>query len=332
MPFGLKNAPAVFQWAMQAILGDTLGVFVLVYLDDMIVFSKDERDHKNHVKQVLRLLSDYGLVLKEAKCTFHQSELRLLGYIVSGGGIRADPVKTSAIADMSPPIDVKGVQRFLGMVNYYRQLISDWAAIAEPLTRLTRKKENFLWEVEQENSFQKLKIALTSHNVMAHPDIHKPFKLYTDASDVAVGATLVQLDENKIERPVQYVSRFFRGSEKAWSTIEKEAYAIVYALTKLRPYLYGAKFVIYTDHKPLKSLFLSEVKNTKIQRWSSLIAEYAAPIEHYKGKLNIRADMLSRIPNRTDDPMENATADDAEWIDAAANPADTLPWLYDNLD
>ena len=182
------------------------------------------------------------------------------------------------------------------MVNYYRQLIPDCAAIAEPLTRLTRKKENCLWEVEQENSFQDLKIALTSHNVMAHPDIHKPFKLYTDASDVAVGAIWVQLDENNIERPVQYVSRCFRASEKAWSTIEKEAYAIVYALTKLIPYLYGAKFVIYTDHKPLKSLFLSEVKNTKIQGWSSLIAEYAAPIEHYKGKLNIRADMLPRIP------------------------------------
>ena len=133
---------------------------------------------------------------------------------------------------------------------------------------------------------------------------------------------------------MQYVSRCFRGSDKAWSTIEKEAYAIVYALTKLRPYLHGAKFVIYTDHKPLKSLFLSEVKNTKIQRWSSLIAEYAAPIEHYKGKLNIRADMLSRIPNRTDNPIEISaeTADDAEWIYAAANPADSLPWLYDNLD
>ena len=168
---------------------------------------------------------------------------------------------------------------------------------------------------------------------MAHPDIHKPFKLYTDASDVAVGAILVQLDDKQVERPVHYVSRCFRGSEKAWSTIEKEAYAIVYTLTKLRPYLYGAKFVIYTDHKPLKSLFLSEVKNTKIQRWSSLIAEYAAPIEHYKGKLNIRADMLSRIPNRTDDPLEISaeTAEDAEWIEATANPADSLPWLYDDL-
>ena len=142
---------------------------------------------------------------------------------------------------------------------------------------------------------------------MADPNIQKPFKLYTDASDVAVGAILVQQDDKQVERPVHYVSRCFRGSEKAWSTIEKDAYAIVYALTKLRPYLYGAKFVIYTDHKPLKSLFLSEVKNTKVQRWSSLIAEYAAPIEHYKGKLNVRADMLSQIPN------------------------DSLPWLYDNL-
>ena len=167
---------------------------------------------------------------------------------------------------------------------------------------------------------------------MAHPDIQKPFKLYTDASDVAVGAILVQLDDEQVERPVHYVSRCFRGSEKAWSTIEKEAYAIVYALTKLRPYLFGAKFVIYTDHKPLKALFLSEVKNTKVQRWSSLIAEYAAPIEHYRGKLNVRADMLSRIPNHADDPMEiTEIAEDAGWLDATANPADSLPWLQDDL-
>ena len=332
MPFGLKNAPAVFQRAMQSVLGDTLGVFSMVYIDDIVVYSRDEASHKDHVTRVLQLLSDYGLVLKEKKCTFHRSELRLLGYVVSGAGIRADTDKTAAIAAMPPPVDVKGVQRFLGMVNYYRQLIPNCAAIAEPLTRLTRKKEKFLWEEEQENAFQNLKAALTSHNVMAHPDIQKPFKLYTDASDVAVGAILVQLDDKQVERPVHYVSRCFRGSEKAWSTIEKEAYAIVYALTKLRPYLFGAKFVIYTDHKPLKALFLSEVKNTKVQRWSSLIAEYAAPIEHYRGKLNVRADMLSRIPNHADDPMEiTEIAEDAGWLDATANPADSLPWLQDDL-
>ena len=215
----------------------------------------------------------------------------MLGYLVSKDGIQADPRKTATIDLMPPPDNVKAVQRFLGMANYYRHLIPNCATLCEPLTLLTRKKANFVWEEDQENAFQNLKKALTSHNVMAHPDIQKPFKLYTDASDVAVGAILVQTDENNEQRHVQYVSRCFHGSERAWSTIEKEAYAIVYALTKLRPYLYGARFVIYTDHKPLKSLFLGEVKNRKIQRWSSLIAEYGAPIEHRSGKNNIRADM-----------------------------------------
>ena len=331
MPFGLKNAPAVFQRAMQDILGDALGVYALVYIDDIIIFSGDEAAHRDHVARVLGELARYGLVVKESKCNFHQHQLKLLGYLVSKDGIQADPRKTAAINLMPPPDNVKAVQRFLGMANYYRHLIPNCATLCEPLTRLTRKKENFVWEEDQENAFQKLKKALTSHKVMAHPDIQKPFKLYTDASDVAVGAILVQTDENNVERPVQYVSRCFRGSERAWSTIEKEAYAIVYALTKLRPYLYGARFVIYTDHKPLKSLFLGEVKNTKIQRWSSLIAEYGAPIEHRSGKNNIRADMLSRIPGHVDDSLE-ISAETAEWVDAAANPGESLPWIYDHLD
>ena len=159
---------------------------------------------------------------------------------------------------------------------------------------------------------------------MAHPDLRKSYRLYTDASDIAVGAILVQLDEEGVERPIQYISRCFRGTETRWSTIEMEAFAIIFALKKLRPYLFGAKFVIYTDHKPLKSLFLGEVRNTKIQRWASLIAEYAAPIEHRKGKLNVRAKMLSRISNEI--------AETHEWVDAATRPGDTLPWIQDDLD
>ena len=131
--------------------------------------------------------------------------------------------------------------------------------------------------------------------VMAYPQLDKPYKLYTDACDYAIGGILCQEDDHGIERPIQYISKQLSGAALRWATIEKEAYAVVYALDKLRPYLYASEFTIFTDHKPLKSLFLSEIKNTKIQRWAVLIAEYGAPIQYRKGKNNIRADMLSRI-------------------------------------
>jgi len=132
---------------------------------------------------------------------------------------------------------------------------------------------------------------------MAYPCVGRPYKLYTDACDYAVGAILVQDDENGVERPIHYLSHQLTDVQKKWATIEKEAYAIIYALTKLRPYLYGAEFTIYTDHKPLRSLFTSEMVNTKIQRWAIMIAEYGPQIEYRKGKHNVRADMLSRIRN-----------------------------------
>ena len=129
---------------------------------------------------------------------------------------------------------------------------------------------------------------------MAYPKLSEPHLLYTDASNFAVSAVLVQTDENGIERPVQYISKMLNSTQRRWSAIEREAFAVVYALQTLRPYLYGAQFTILTDHKPLKSLFLNEIKNTKIQRWAMLIAEYGMPIEHRSGKNNVR-DMLSLI-------------------------------------
>ena len=326
LPFGLKNAPAVFQRAMQSILGSALGDYALVYIDDVIIFSKNEEDHERHVKCVLKKFEEYGLVVKESKCKFHQKELPLLGYIVSGNGIRADPGKTEAINAMPSPHDVKGIQRFLGMVNYYRQLIPNCSKITEPLAKLIRKGEPFIWGPEQEQAFCELKLQLTSDHVMKHPDVNRPYRLYTDASGCAIGGILVQLDDQGVERPIQYISKTLHGRERVWSTIEREAYAIVYALTKLRPYLFGAQFVIYTDHKPLKALFVGEVRNTKTQRWASLISEYGAPIEYKSGRNNVRADMLSRIPQ-----VAEITTDTANWVDAEARPGEVLPWYYDGL-
>ena len=157
-----------------------------------------------------------------------------------------------------------------------------------------------MWGPSQSEAFEKLKQLLTSSHVMTAPRTDRPYKLYTDACDYALEAILVRVDDSRIERVIQYVLHSFSSVQRRWATIEKEAYAVVYAISKLRPYLYGAEFTVYTDHKPLTSLFTKEMQKTKIQRGAVLLSEYGAIIQYRKGKNNIRADMLSRIPPDTD--------------------------------
>ena len=293
--FGLTNAPAHFQRAMNQVLAPLLGVCVLVYIDDIVVFSKTPTEHMRHLQAVFDLLRGYNLQLKRSKCEFGKTQVELLGYRINARGIAPLPEKTEAIEHLPPPRDVGAVRRFLGMANFYRQCVPDYARVAEPIVRLTRKGVEFEWTAAQERAFAALKALLVSPAVMAHPDVRRPYKLFTDACDHAIGGILCQVDDEGIERVVQYISHQLNPVQRRWATIEKEAYAVVYALQKLRPYLLGAEFVVYTDHKPLKSLFTREMNNTKIQRWSVLLAEYGATIEYRKGKNNIRADMLSRI-------------------------------------
>ena len=321
MPFGLSNAPGVFQRLMNRVLAPYIGHFVMVYLDDIAIFSRSPQEHEGHVRLVLQALEDYGLKAKASKCHFNIDELKLLGHVVTANGIRTDPDKVAAIRDMAAPTDVRGIRSFLGMTGYYRQFIPAYARVAKPLTELTKKGARFYWEAEHQEAWEQLRDCLISARIMAYPQVGRPYKLYTDACDYAVGAILVQEDDNGVERPVQYVSKQLSGPQLRWATIEKEAFAVVHALKKLRPYLYDADFVIYTDHKPLKALFISEIKNTRIQRWAVLIAEYGAPIEYRKGPNNIRADMLSRIrPTTSSTPFISLVDED-----------DPVPWLFDQL-
>lgn len=295
VPFGLTNAPAVFQRVMTQVLQPVIGKCALVYIDDIIIYSTNRKQHEEDLRQVLDLLHQAGITLKRTKCEFAKDKVELLGYQVSAEGIAALPSKTNAILEMPAPKDKKAVRSFLGMTNYYRQLIPGYAQIAEPLVRLTKASVRFKWTTEQQQALDELKSALASDAILAYPDVQRPYKLYTDACDYAIGAILVQDDDAGIERPIHYLSHQLGDIQRRWPTIEKEAYAAIYALEKLRPYLYGATFTIFTDHKPLKSLFLKEMHNTKIQRWAVMFAEYGAHIEYRQGKNNVRADMLSRI-------------------------------------
>ena len=333
MPFGLANAPAVFQRVMDKLLSGLIGKCVLVYLDDIVVYSNSAEDHEKHLQLVFDRLRQAGLRLKPTKCHFGLSEVKLLGYILNGEGIQTDPEKVAAINNLATPTSVSEVRSFLGMSGYYRQCIPDYAQVAEPLVALTRKFAQFTWSEERQKAFDILKSLLTSSHVMAAPRTDQPYKLYTDACDYAVGGILVQVDENGVERVIQYVSHALSSTQRRWAVIEKEAYAVIYVIQKLRPYLYGSKFTVYTDHKPLKSLFNNQMNNTKIQRWAVLLAEYGAVIEYRKGKHNIRADMLSRIRHRQD--PEIAVIDTEDWIDPNAFPEDEtahlLPLLHDGL-
>lgn len=295
MPFGLANAPAIFQRAMNEVLSGLIGRIVMVYIDDIVVYSRSTAEHAEHLRQVFQRLKDVGLQAKPSKCSFELEEIELLGHIVSAKGLRPLPAKVEAITNLERPKDVKSVRTFLGMTGYYQNHVPDYAKVASPLTELTKKNHPFIWGEEQQEAFDILKRALVNAPILAHPDPQRPYALYTDASDKAVGAILVQKDEDDQEKVIAYLSHKLSGPQLRWPTIEKEAFAIVYALRKFHCYLWGAKFEIHTDHRPLRSLFKAEIKNAKIQRWALNISAYSAPILYHPGKLNIRADMLSRI-------------------------------------
>jgi transposase InsO family protein len=281
----------------------------MVYIDDIIIASRSEEEHVVHLQQMFDRLRQYGLRLNPSKCAFGLREVKLLGYIVSAEGLKADPGKVQAIARLDAPTSVSEVRSFLGMTGYYRTCIPGYAHVSEPLVQLTRKNAHFVWTGVHQQAFEDLKSALMSERVMAHPQTDKEYYLYTDACDYAVGAILVQKDDEGVERPIVYLSKQLSATQRRWATIEKEAYAVVYALKQLRPYLWGARYKTFTDHKPLTSLFTKDMNNTKIQRWAVLLAEYGCRVEYHKGKLNVRADMLSRIRQRD----EVATFDTEDW-------------------
>ena len=295
MPFGLAGSPAVFQNCMNAILGDVRH-FALAFVDDIIVFSETFDDHVKHLSAVFERLRKANLKLKISKCDFIKKRLNYLGHIISDEGISVDPDKVSVMENLKPPTNIREVRSFLGMTSYYRKYVPNFSKIAKPLTSLTRKNARFKWTDEAQKSFDFLKESLLQAPILAFPDITKPFKLYTDASQYALGAVLMQ-EQDGHDRAIQYVSHQFSPQKVAWPVIEREAFAIVYSLEKLRPIIVGTDITVYTDHKPLKHLFTSEMRNPRIQRWAIILGEYACKIEYISGAKNAAADMLSRLHN-----------------------------------
>ena len=292
MPFGLKCAPAEFSRIMFQVLGGR--TYVEIYLDDITIHSKTLEEHFKHIELVAEALKKAQLKIKPSKCRWVCEEIKLLGHVVSGGHVAMDPDKISAVQKRVPPKNLKQVQQYLGICNYYRRFIKDYARIAEPLTRLLKAENKFEWGLEQETAFETLKQALVSYPVLRQPDMNKEFFLFTDASGYCMGAVLAQKDEEGKEHAVAYASKLLKNSELSWTVTEKECYACVWAIKKYRIYLWGSKFMVITDHSALAWLMNIKDPNGRLARWSIYLQSYRFEIIHRKGLIHSNADTLSR--------------------------------------
>ncbi len=295
MPFGLKNAPATFQRIMNECLREYISKECFVYLDDIVIYSSTFSKHLSRITDVLTKLRLYGLKIQPDKSEFLQREICYLGHVITTEGIKPNPEKIKSMLQMPPLKNLKDVQTFLGLTGYYRKFIPDFSALTKNLTVLTHKNQPFVWTTEHQNSFDQLKQRLTSNLLLVHPDFTKTFYLNTDASNYALGVVLSQLDSENNLRPISYASRVLNKAEQNYSTIEKEALAMVFATKTFRVYLLGSRFKILSDHKPLKWLFSVKEPSSRLVRWRLKLQEFEYDIEHIPGRKNSVADALSRL-------------------------------------
>lgn len=299
MPFGLCNAPAAFQRMINDLFHDLVDVYVVLYLDDIIIFSEDPAQHDNHVREVLRRLREADLFAKAEKCAFRTTQVDYLGLKISPGRIAMDPVKVSGITHWPTPRNLRHVNQFLGFCNFYRRFVEDYANITRPLERLKQKDVAWRWGPEEDEAFEQLKSAFTSAPILMMPDVTAPFTVETDASDYATGAILSQRDSSGDLRPVAYYSKALAPAERNYDVYDKELLAIVRALEEWRPYLEGSphRVTIYSDHKNLEYFMTTRDLNRRQARWSLFLNRFWFLIEHRAGHLSGGPDGLSRRPD-----------------------------------
>ena len=303
MPFGLVNAPATFQRLMQVVLSGLTQKVCHVYLDDVLVFGRTFEEHLQNLCSVLDRIRSAGLRLKPKKCCIGRMSVEYLGHVVSADGVRTDPKKLVAVRQFPTPTDVKALPSFLGLASYYRRFVPGFSKIAAPLHALTKKEVEFVWSAECQEAFDRLKELLASSPILKFPDFKCPFILETDASGSGLGAVLAQEQPDGTTHPIAYASRSLQKHEQNYGITELEGLGVVWAVKHFRPYLYGQKCVVYTDHQALKSLLNTPQPSGKLARWGMAIQELDLSIQHRSGKANANADALSRcpLPSSSDD-------------------------------
>jgi hypothetical protein len=304
MSFGLTNAPTHFTYLMNLVFMLELDKFVVVFIDNILIYSKNQEEHAKHLRIVLTCLREHQLYVKFTKCVFWLEEIQFLGHILSAKGIAVDPSKVKDILEWKSPTSIHQVRSFLGLAGYYRRFVPDFSKIVKPITGLLKNDTKFDWSSKCNEAFEQLKVLLTTAPVLAQPDIEKPFDVYCDASGSELGCVLMQ--EGRV---IAYVSRQLRRHEEHYPTHNLELAAVVHALKIWRHYLLGNLCHLYTDHKSLKYIFTQLELNMRQRRWLELIKDYDLEIHYHLGKANVVADALShkaschcitvRTPNTT---------------------------------
>lgn len=292
LPFGLSNAPSSFMAVMNSVFREYIGKWLLVYLDDLLIFSNTPDEHLLHIELVLQKLDEHKFYAQLPKCEFFKRELKFLGFVVGQGQLKTDPGKIKAILDYPRPKDVGAVRTFLGMTTYFRRFIEKYAGLTVPLTNLLKKDAvgaHMPWDAIHEQAFQELKLRLSAAPILALPDWNKPFEVMADASNFATGAVLLQDGH-----PVAYESRKLKGAETRYDTREREILALVHAIHAWDPYLRHSEFILWSDHAPLEHLQTQPKLSGRQLRWVELLQQYSHVVRHIPGERN-PADALSRI-------------------------------------
>jgi hypothetical protein len=301
-PFGLASLPATWQRYMETMFSGLLWKSVCIYVDDILVFSADIASHIVLLREVFRVLREHNLALRVDKCHFFKSEVEYLGFLLSGRGVRAVPASIAKIVDCPAPKDKSELRRFLGMAEQYRSFIPDFAAIAKPLCRQQGKPKKgaqavrFQWGSEEHVAFETLKVALSTTPVLALPDLARPFRIYIDASEFAMGAILCQLDVDERERVIGYYSKMMNPAQINYSVSEKECLAVHHFITTLRHFFAGGgPHELFTDHSALTALTKGELHNRRMIRWATDLSSFNFVIKHIPGS-TMPADALTKGP------------------------------------
>lgn len=299
LPFGLCNAPPLFQRLIELAFAGMSWRVLMTYLDDLAIFTKTFEEHVTVLEEVFQRLEKAGLKLQPRKCHICRDEMIFLGHHISRHGIKPDPDNVKKIKDWPVPRNKKQVQSFIGLASYYRRFVEGFSNIARPMIRLTENEVPFIWDSDCQNSFQTLKRCLLKPPILGFPKWGEPFLLHTDASDFAVGCVLSQVQQGQ-ERVIAYYSKALSGSEKNWCTYDKELWAIVWGLRQAHIYLYGSQFTVVTDHKPLlqrNKLKWDADVTQKRTRWMNELSTWGdVQIVYRPGRQNGNADAMSRRP------------------------------------
>ena len=312
-PFGLSQAPAYFQLLIDKVLMGCSS-FAMGYLNNIIIFSKTEEEHRQHLEEIFVRLCKFGLKMKHEKCSFFKKQIQYLGHLVSEKGFEPLPEKLESIRKMPAPRTAKEVKQFLGLIGYYRKFVPHFVDISRPLTKLTHHNVVFEWTDQCAKAFNHLRKLLMEYPILRYPNPTQGYILYTDASGIGWSGVLTQehLDEKDKAKnhPICYVSGQFRGSQLNWAALTKEAYAIYMSVWRLSFYVRDAEVTIRSDHLPLKKFLNKQTMNSKVNNWAVELEQFHLHLEWIPGSRNLLADSLSHLFDVVPDAQKTKEPDD----------------------